>query len=260
MMSRTWIAVTVFWLTLGGTTGPMAAQQPQGSDRPLPNFDIRDRDLPAPSSAADRQNTAPGQSAAPGQRRSRGNPHTGALRVVDVTDLAIARELPPEGSHRAHARGRTPGLDAPDSGIPHTTPRLHERVEQCSPRRVRSNRRRNPCARCGDSGSSGWRGSSRSHHVERSAWTEPPQCASDICGTSRGRRGRQRQAFSRVLARPRRSSSSDRAVRPGPLQERPRRHACMVSDERCASARMAGGHRARRRPAALRRRRGCRVR
>ena len=30
MMSRTWIAVTVFWLTLGGTTGPIAAQQPRG--------------------------------------------------------------------------------------------------------------------------------------------------------------------------------------------------------------------------------------
>ena len=109
MMSRTWIAVTVFWLTLGGTTGPMAAQQPQGSDRPLPNFDIRDRELPAPSSAADRQVTDRGQ------RRSRGNPHTGALRIVDVTDLAIARELPPEGIRIALTRvAARLGLDGPD--------------------------------------------------------------------------------------------------------------------------------------------------
>ena len=109
MMSRTWIAVTVFWLTLGGTTGPIAAQQPQGSDRPLPNFDIRDRELPGPSAAADRQGTAPGQN------RSRANPHTGALRIVDVTDLAIARGLPPEGIRAALTRvaGRL-GLDGPD--------------------------------------------------------------------------------------------------------------------------------------------------
>ena len=110
MMSRTWIAVTVFWLTLGGTTGPMAAEQPQGSDRPLPNFDIRDRELPAPSSAADRRDTDRGQ------RRSRGNPHTGALRIVDVTDLAIARELPPEGIRNALTRvAARLGLDGPDS-------------------------------------------------------------------------------------------------------------------------------------------------
>ena len=109
MMSRTWIAVTVFWLTLGGTTGPIAAQQPQGSDRPLSNFDIRDRELPGPSAAADRQG------AARDQKRSRANTHTGALRVVDVTDLAIARELPPEGIRAALTRmaGRL-GLDESD--------------------------------------------------------------------------------------------------------------------------------------------------
>jgi subtilase family serine protease len=85
MMSRTWTAAVVFWLTVAGTMGSVAGQQPQGGDRPLPNYDIRDRDLPAPTGAADRQNTGRGP------QRSRINSHTGALRVVDASDLVIPR-------------------------------------------------------------------------------------------------------------------------------------------------------------------------
>ena len=133
MRSRTWIAVTVFWLTLGGSTAPIIAQQPQGSDRPLANFDIRDRELPGPSAAADRQG------AARGQRRSRVNPHTGALRIVDATDLAIGRGLPPEGIRTALTRvaGRL-GLDEPTSSRSHRSATSRARrtmfVTSCSAR------------------------------------------------------------------------------------------------------------------------------
>src|SRR4029453_1925179 len=84
-MSRAWTAGVVFWLTGAGTMGSVVGQQPQGGDRPLPNYDIRDRDLPAPGGAADRQNTGRGR------QPSRINSHTGALRVVDATDLVIPR-------------------------------------------------------------------------------------------------------------------------------------------------------------------------
>jgi subtilase family serine protease len=111
MMPRTWSALAAFWLTLSGTMTPLAGQQPQDGGRPLPNYDARDRDVPAGSSTA----VADRRVAVRGNVRSRANAKTGALRIADATGLSIARSQSSDGVRAALARAASRlGLDDAD--------------------------------------------------------------------------------------------------------------------------------------------------